>query len=185
MITLPDPKAIQALFDFKGIFEPAFVAVFKLAGFESGQLIDSSVLPDFQAPTPRLELKMSVGAATKQAFGLVNGIRVNATWKGTLTVRAITAAKKEGKIIHAAYRAQVCLVGNVLAYLVNNQAFAGGNRWLANHKIHDPVTQTGESDVFTTSDGFEYSDQTFGFDFDILPKAFATLGALAVNPMSP
>lgn len=177
MITLPAAADITAVYDFKGIFEPAFLAIFKAAGFDSKQLIDSSVAADFQAPSPRIELMVTIGESTHKGFALLqNNIRVNCTWKGSLVVRAITRMDAASKLTHAQYRAQIVFFCSLLGYLVNNQPSG-----LTQHRVYDPITHSGSSNTFKSSDGFEFSDHTFAFDFSILPSAIQNLNALAIT----
>lgn len=176
-ITLPPAALIQPIYDFKNIFELAFGNVFVAAGLtvavSSGIMTPAQPVPqpeDFQTIVPRTELKFTAGAGTKAALSIVNGIRFNATFSGVLTVRAITNSNLDGKTVHATYRAQLAYMCGIMGSIVNGSI--GG---LTMHKVHEPITQTGTSDVFKTSDGFEWSEQNFNLDFSVLPSAFQTL----------
>ncbi|MDB6022930.1 MAG: hypothetical protein JWQ04_2787 [Pedosphaera sp.] len=166
-LTLPDPAAVQAIYDFKNILEKAIAAVFCAANLT---MLTSASTPDFQSKIPRTELKVSIGAGTKHGFAVVGTIKFNATFNGSFTVRAFTRPDGPGKLLHAAYRSQVFYLCHALPAYIN-----GTDGGLSQHRIYDPITLASTGDVFKTSEGLEYSDQTFNFDFSVNPGAFQTL----------
>lgn len=184
-IILPDMDALLASLDFKGVLEQAIGQVFAAANIPTltaAGLIqpDGTVkTTDFQTAIPRIEIKVTIGAGTKQNFALVNGVRFNTSYQAALKIRALSRPDPEGKGFHAQLRAPVFYVANLLPAFTNGPLSAGG---LINHQVHQPITQTGTADVFKTSEGYEYSDQDFLIDFSALPSAFASLAMPTPNP---
>lgn len=166
MITIPPASALQPVFDIKGVLEPAISNVFSQAGFVAAQIIDSTVPPNFQADTPRVEVKVTVGESTEGGAFQLAAARVYCTFKAQLVLRAITKTDAAGKSTHAAYRPQIYFIGSLLGYLINNQQGA-----LVNHRIYQPVKFTGSSDVYSSAaNGIEWSDQNFTLDVSIVPS---------------
>lgn len=176
MTTYPSDAAILAIFDFKGILEAAIATVFVNAGFGATQTINSTTITDFQSKMPRVEIKVTIGEGGLNGYGLVQGIRICATYKASMEVRTVTRVTDDQKQSHAMYRAKAFFLCNILGRLVNNQP--GG---LTLHKLNDPVRQTSTSDVSRTTDGFEFSEQNFNFDFSVLNNAWNSLNALTAT----
>lgn len=167
-VLLPSDAAIKALYDFKGILEPAIARLFVIGGIKT--VITSVTAPDFQSAIPRSELSVTVGSAQNRWAQVQPGVLLNYAWDASLKVRAITKADKVQKGVHALYRTRIFYIAEMSGYLSNGQDLG-----LVNHKINWPIVGIGTSDTFKTDDGFEYSDQTFSFKFSITPAALQTL----------
>ena len=167
-VTLPPDSAIRAIYDFKGILEPAIARLFVIGGIKTA--VWSQTAPDFLSAIPRVELAVTVGASQNRWAQVQPGVLLNYAWDASLKVRAITAADTTGKGVHELYRSRIFYIGEMSGYLSNGQDLG-----LPNHKIAWPLAGTGTSDVFKTSDGYEYSDQMFSFKFSVNPAMLQTL----------
>ena len=157
------------LFDFENIIPTAVASVFTDNDFTAANALTALSDPEFQKARARVEIIFKVtGEVFPQRYAiLTDGTVRNAAWKGLLSIVAITAADKAGKITHGEYRAKVRNFCLNLRDRVNGTA-------LTKHKLQQVLS--GPTTVgIRTKDGFEQSTLDFAIEFSIQGDAWAAL----------
>lgn len=108
---------------------------------------------EFQQATPRVEIKMSIGAATGHRFLCPDGIARFDRWRVTISVQCITRPANDGQsLLHEQFCARVRQIMATLA-----QESWSDTDHFPNVRIAEPLRDTGDQNTLKASEGIEYT----------------------------
>lgn len=162
---------IEKVYDFEGVLEEAFAAVFMANELVTRSSEDD---PEFQTERPRIEVFVFVGESVGPLFPHAEGKLVVGNDKGSeqqydasCQIRVIT---EPDKLIHRAMRSTVRFICRTMVNRINYT-------YLPYHSV-DMFKSSGTSyDFKPQEDGYYMSILTYQFKFSIQANAWALLAA--------
>lgn len=112
---------------------------------------------EFQQATPRVEIKLAIGASNGHRFMCPDGIARYDRWRCTLAIQAITRPANDGtSILHEVFLGNI---RNVIATLAQTTWTDAVN--FPNVRFAEPLRDTGDYNTLKTTEGCEYSVLNF------------------------
>lgn len=139
--------AIEQIYDFEGSFERPIRDLFASAGITAVTRYEAAT--ELQKVRPRVEILFVTGTEA-ETFHIIDGIRRNCAWNGTLTIAVITD-HDERKETHAAFRSQVRYICSRIRHTLfddNAMPFHAVNRFVGQQSTY---TFDAENGVSTTT----------------------------------
>jgi len=164
---MPAPD-LDTLFDFENQLEENFRRVFVANEIKAFTRLNAPA--DFQRDTPRVEIKVKLGAAVGHRVALCpDGEERRDMFQFQIGIMLVTIPgnTEANNVIHSRYRARVRSLASVIA----QRSWADTVNW-PYHAISEPLADGSTEPITKTEDGFEYSTMIYSGVFAIRRDAW-------------
>lgn len=112
---------------------------------------------EFQQKTPRVEIKIAIGAATGHRFVCPDGIARYDRWRFTLAIQAVTKPSNDGtSILHEIFLGRIRTIASTLAQITWTDS-----DHFPNIRFAEPLRDSGDSNTLKSNEGYESSVVSF------------------------
>lgn len=112
---------------------------------------------EFQQATPRVEIKLAIGAATGHRFPCPDGFARFDRWRFTLAIQCVTRPASDGEnVIQEVFLGRIRNICTTLAQLTWDDRVN-----FPNVRIAEPLRDAGDNATLKPQDGCEYTVLTF------------------------
>lgn len=161
----------ESLYDFETAMENAFAFAMRDAGLTVATPRDFAT---YELSRPRVDLMFQSGPA-KQSFHLVNDVRRNAAWSGTLNLVVVCDGEGWGSVAHRTYRAKVREVMATMLGCINSLNDTNDAKLYLPHHTVNNIVDMGTVQQVKATEGIEESQMQYAIEFGITHSAWAEL----------
>lgn len=133
---------------------------------------------EFQQKTPRVEIKIAIGAANGHRFICPDGFARYDRWRFTLAIQAVTKPANDGaSILHEIFLGRIRKIASTLA-----QTTWTDTEHFPNIRFAEPLRDSGDTNTLKSNEGYESSVVSFTGTICIRESAWPTPSNITPTP---